>query len=160
MSISLKPPAPGVPSVIEYLLKTELSRVTSGQAPFFSIDSRWKSIIGQQGIKEIASKLGYECEFSSATRAFNKELRTHLNSAIRINIRDDRVVMVPVEGSVVVPTVVKKKAVKGTKDERIPRPPNAFILYRQHYHPLVKRAHPEFHNNQICKFLFITFLFF
>ena len=42
------------------------------------------------------------------------------------------------------------------KEERIPRPPNAFILYRQHHHPLVKQANPEMHNNEICKLLFIV----
>ncbi|KZZ87685.1 mating type transcriptional activator [Ascosphaera apis ARSEF 7405] len=35
------------------------------------------------------------------------------------------------------------------KRQKIPRPPNAFILYRQRYHPVVKAEHPEFHNNQI-----------
>jgi hypothetical protein len=35
---------------------------------------------------------------------------------------------------------------------KIPRPPNAFILYRQEYHPKIKSAHPEYHNNDICEF--------
>jgi hypothetical protein len=49
----------------------------------------------------------------------------------------------------------KASGKKGTsKKAKIPRPPNAFILYRQHYHPMVKEEHPEFHNNDIC----ITFL--
>jgi HMG (high mobility group) box len=34
---------------------------------------------------------------------------------------------------------------------KIPRPPNAFILYRQEHHPFIKAANPEFHNNDICK---------
>jgi hypothetical protein len=38
--------------------------------------------------------------------------------------------------------------------KKVPRPANAFILYRQHHHPLVKAAHPEYHNNDICKFLY------
>jgi hypothetical protein len=33
----------------------------------------------------------------------------------------------------------------------VPRPPNAFILYRQERHPVVKSEHPEYHNNDICK---------
>jgi HMG (high mobility group) box len=37
------------------------------------------------------------------------------------------------------------------KQAKIPRPPNAFILYRQAYHPLVKAENPEIHNNDICK---------
>ncbi|KAI1919798.1 hypothetical protein LOZ12_002240 [Ophidiomyces ophidiicola] len=35
------------------------------------------------------------------------------------------------------------------KSAKVPRPPNAFILYRQHHHPLIKAAHPEYHNNDI-----------
>ena len=46
----------------------------------------------------------------------------------------------------------KKPKVKTPKEDKVARPPNAFILYRQHHHPLVKAAHPELHNNQICKF--------
>lgn len=45
----------------------------------------------------------------------------------------------------------KKPKVKTIKEDKIARPPNAFILYRQHHHPLVKASHPELHNNQICK---------
>lgn len=35
----------------------------------------------------------------------------------------------------------------------VPRPPNCFILFRQHLHPLVVRDNPGVHNNEICKFL-------
>lgn len=38
------------------------------------------------------------------------------------------------------------------KLDKIPRPPNAFILYRQHYHPIIKAQNPQLHNNDICKF--------
>jgi len=34
----------------------------------------------------------------------------------------------------------------------VPRPPNAFILYRQYHHPSVKAMRPDLHNNQICKY--------
>ena len=47
-----------------------------------------------------------------------------------------------------------QKPVK-TKKSKIPRPPNAFILYRNWHHPLIKAANPEMHNNQICKFTFL-----
>lgn len=43
-----------------------------------------------------------------------------------------------------------KKAASDAKSEKVPRPPNAFILYRQHHHPLIKKEHPEYHNNDIC----------
>ena len=51
----------------------------------------------------------------------------------------------------IVPEAKKPKS-KAIKEDKIARPPNAFILYRQHHHPLVKASHPNLHNNQICKF--------
>jgi hypothetical protein len=42
------------------------------------------------------------------------------------------------------------------KSSKIPRPPNAFILYRKAHHEAVKAENPGIHNNQICKFLFLT----
>src|SRR5947207_5169217 len=41
---------------------------------------------------------------------------------------------------------VSSTAVKATK---IPRPPNAFIIYRRAHHDLVKAANPGIHNNDI-----------
>lgn len=45
---------------------------------------------------------------------------------------------------------------QATKEKlaKVPRPPNAFILYRQEHHPLVKAENPDFHNNDICKLPF------
>lgn len=36
------------------------------------------------------------------------------------------------------------------KKDKVARPPNAFILYRQHHHAKVVAEHPQLHNNQIC----------
>ncbi|KAI9819212.1 MAG: hypothetical protein M1827_007368 [Pycnora praestabilis] len=41
------------------------------------------------------------------------------------------------------------KSKLASKQEKVPRPPNAFILYRQHHHPIVKAANPGMHNNEI-----------
>lgn len=40
---------------------------------------------------------------------------------------------------------------------KLPRPPNSFILYRQHHHPLLKETQPNLHNNEICKWSNITY---
>lgn len=45
------------------------------------------------------------------------------------------------------------KPLGAMKNPKVPRPPNAFILYRQHHHPEIKAAYPDFHNNDICKFI-------
>src|SRR5437763_10346675 len=44
------------------------------------------------------------------------------------------------------------KAKSYARKAKVPRPPNAFILYRQERHPVLKLEHPEYHNNDICKF--------
>ena len=46
----------------------------------------------------------------------------------------------------------RESKVKITKKAKVARPANAFILYRQHHHPLVKSQNPDLHNNQICQF--------
>lgn len=45
------------------------------------------------------------------------------------------------------------KSSASSKPAKIPRPPNPFILYRQHNHPKVKAEHPDYHNNDICEYL-------
>lgn len=51
------------------------------------------------------------------------------------------------------PEVLPKPAsrVLGVKPVKIPRPPNAFILYRKDHQDAVKAVHPGIHNNQICE---------
>ncbi|ERF75012.1 hypothetical protein EPUS_08057 [Endocarpon pusillum Z07020] len=46
-----------------------------------------------------------------------------------------------------------KQASGNDKHAKIPRPPNAFILYRQAHHPIIKAENPGFHNNDISKVL-------
>lgn len=43
----------------------------------------------------------------------------------------------------------KKKHVR--VEAKIPRPPNAYILYRKDKHNEVKAENPHLHNNEICK---------
>jgi len=45
----------------------------------------------------------------------------------------------------------KKHVVPEETDTKIPRPPNAYILYRRDHHNAVKEANPGMHNNDICK---------
>lgn len=40
---------------------------------------------------------------------------------------------------------------KTEKRNKVPRPPNAFILYRKHYHTILKEQDPSMHNNEICE---------
>ncbi|KAL8675265.1 MAG: hypothetical protein Q9168_000386 [Polycauliona sp. 1 TL-2023] len=46
-------------------------------------------------------------------------------------------------------TVTNPKSKMTSKKDKVARPPNAFILYRQHHHPIVKSQNADLHNNQI-----------
>ena len=37
------------------------------------------------------------------------------------------------------------------KKVKIPRPPNAYILYRKDHHRQIREQNPGLHNNEICK---------
>lgn len=41
------------------------------------------------------------------------------------------------------------------KAEKVPRPANSFILFRQKRHHAIKIANPGISNNEICKFLLL-----
>lgn len=56
-------------------------------------------------------------------------------------------------GFTIIPDPPYEETEASKKTMKAPRPPNAFILYRQYWHPFVKEAHPELHNTQICKIL-------
>ena len=78
--------------------------------------------------------------------ADKSSLATTTPGSIRANIESAEALSIsPSRGS---DTEAQGTVIKAGK---VPRPPNAFILYRQHHHPLVKRASPHLHNNEICK---------
>ena len=50
------------------------------------------------------------------------------------------------------PAAVARSKIAKDRSSKVPRPPNAFIIYRQHHHPIIKAQNPGVHNNQICEF--------
>jgi hypothetical protein len=44
-------------------------------------------------------------------------------------------------------------AARAVTQQKIPRPPNAYILYRKDNHLTIKRAHPGVTNNEICEYI-------
>ena len=60
--------------------------------------------------------------------------------------------------------ILSVKSVKTTSDkvekidqkDKIPRPPNAFIIFRKYHHSSVVGENPGVHNNVICKYQIST----
>ncbi len=58
----------------------------------------------------------------------------------------------PAQGiQVAAPAIQAGDAVQNTGRNKIPRPPNAWIMHRKNFHPAFVAADPELTNNQICK---------
>lgn len=57
--------------------------------------------------------------------------------------------VVPDESRVQIATIAPLPAVP-PKRSKIPRPPNAYILYRKERHSMVRDANPGISNNEIC----------
>lgn len=52
--------------------------------------------------------------------------------------------------------VSSQTTTKGGPKEKVSRPPNSFIIYRKEWHPIMVKANPGMHNNDICKSCEVT----
>lgn len=106
-------------------------------------------------------KLTYDCSallgapvvgfIDESINAF-RLMRTPTFSGSAVSVAShDTLVKVPKKGSFGSSTNQREKPPVSSKAAKVPRPPNAFILYRQHHHPKIKEAYPDFQNNDICK---------
>ncbi|BCS22942.1 HMG-box domain-containing protein [Aspergillus puulaauensis] len=110
-------------------------------------------IIGQDNVEKIKSRLSallgtpvvsFVDESINALRV----LRTPAFSGSSISVASHAKTFSSKTGEVPV-----KSRAASTKSTKVPRPPNAFILYRQHHHPRVKGQYPELSNNEISVIL-------
>lgn len=66
----------------------------------------------------------------------------------------DSLQLLPTHSAAASPQKPKSEPKRATKEQKIPRPPNAFILYRKHWHETVKAQNPPgTHNNILSKIL-------
>ncbi|KAK4693975.1 hypothetical protein P7C71_g3526, partial [Lecanoromycetidae sp. Uapishka_2] len=130
-----------VPALTDSLWQAHAQRITSGIGYDISIATNIANIIGDDGIAVIATRFRYLIQAPVTT--------IHDPSRGLVTITPSRN---PSGHETIMPEVQKPKA-KTSKQAKVARPPNAFILYRQHHHPLVKAQNPELHNNQISVIL-------
>lgn len=79
-------------------------------------------------------------------------MRTPTFSGSTVSVAShDTLVKVPKKTPIGSSTNQREKPSVSSKAAKVPRPPNAFILYRKHHHPKIKEAYPDFQNNDICK---------
>ncbi|KAA8652624.1 hypothetical protein EYZ11_012663 [Aspergillus tanneri] len=115
-------------------------------------------LIGQRNVDKIKSRLG--ALIGAPVVAFVDEsinalrvMRTPAFSGTNVSVASHDI-MLNLEGETTgFPAKMQGKSSLPTKSAKVPRPPNAFILYRQYHHSRVKEAYPAFSNNEISVIL-------
>ncbi|KAL6238105.1 hypothetical protein BDW75DRAFT_248004 [Aspergillus navahoensis] len=148
VSIAMKPITQSPDSLTELLWKDALRHLGSTNDEVL-LPTNVVDIIGQDNVEKIKSRLSallgapvvsFVDESINALRV----LRTPTFSGSSISVAspsralDSRPCEAPA-----------KPRPASMKPAKIPRPPNAFILYRQHHYPKVKEARPDLSNNEI-----------
>jgi hypothetical protein len=107
-----------------------------------AVDSAWSTVLAQHSA-------------DSSNLALSDKLPAVIIKAVveRLSAATEEVVVAvhdPKKGLVLFKMEVNEVT---TTDEKPPRPANAFILFRQAMHPLVKADNPGIMTIEICKFL-------
>ncbi|OJJ78305.1 hypothetical protein ASPBRDRAFT_167991 [Aspergillus brasiliensis CBS 101740] len=114
-------------------------------------------MIGQANVNKIKSRLG--ALIGASVVAFVDDsinalrvMRTPAYSGTAVSVASHEVSCIDFES---ITAHMKKHGRPSVtvKAAKVPRPPNAFILYRQHHHPKLKEAHPNLSNNEISVIL-------
>ncbi|MCJ1385714.1 hypothetical protein MMC17_008837 [Xylographa soralifera] len=125
-----------VPQVIDNVWLYVRNQINTGNVNNIRIPNNFKLVIGQQGLEVLANR------FRALIQAPVSILEDTATGVIRMYPTRNP------KGRVTVDEAPEPQAPVDKKN-KIPRPPNAFILYRQAHHPVIKALYPEMHNNQI-----------
>ncbi|KZF20493.1 hypothetical protein L228DRAFT_285192 [Xylona heveae TC161] len=137
------------------------SLVQLSRGPEISFPAEIRRFIGNDGIRILANRYSaltgnqaqvFEDRANNAIRIFMPEPENlPLHPALQ-NIQDTSTyTLSPSPNSVVMtgPDGTPQRLGRHGRAGRVPRPPNAFILYRRHHHPIVKANNPNICNNDI-----------
>ena len=107
-----------------------------------------KTIIGQAGVNQLRTRYEYVASPLLNKQANGSREFTGLGSQVR---EKDGIMLV-------LPAIATRGVLFGARSPsnagkaHIPRPPNAFILYRKFQQVSVKERFPDMENNDICKY--------
>lgn len=128
----------------------------SGLTQIISLDADYSSALGKEGIDWIVERYKYVITSPSGPIEYLHRSRSMTEAPVQLFGSAGRPIRImPVDfpnGS----TYGIGNSKGGSQKVKIARPPNAFILYRQHHHSEVVSQNPSIHNNQICKSPFIV----
>ena len=104
---------------------------------------------------------------------FSQHFKTQISQVnLSVNLLANNIIATPVkhDSPVSIADAATPSSEHDTEDElmidavatkakkKVPRPPNAFIIYRKEWHPTVVAENPGLHNNAICMYFTILTL--
>nr|AZB52187.1 MAT2-1 [Aspergillus pseudoglaucus] len=115
-------------------------------------------MIGQDNVERLKSRLGAllgapVVSFVDESLNALRVLRTPEFSGSAISVASMGGAQTSKRSTVTESFAPRGKPVGPLKAPKVPRPPNAFILYRQRHHPKIKEAYPDYSNNDISVML-------
>ena len=147
------PPNLTIPQLINAVWHHVEYRINNGDVNDIALPLNFKYVIGQQGLDVVLTRFKYvlRCLHQTSSNMY----RNLIQAPVTMFEARNAIFLKPTsspEGKLTVtdaPAVMSKP--KKLDKSKVPRPPNAFILYRQHHHPIIKDENPNMHNNQICE---------
>nr|AKG96281.1 putative MAT1-2-1 mating type protein [Knightiella splachnirima] len=137
-----------IPALVNDLWLRMIALANSSSLYDIHLPASVRGIIGTQGLNFLATNL------------ISIEIRDAEDGTIWIgpsNAPQGRAAMMKagliLGTNITTPNSEKKVHTNSGKKAKVPRPPNAFILYRQQHHPLIRDQNPGMHNNQISVIL-------
>ena len=152
-TFSAPPPNTTVPQLIEAIWRHVHYRINSGDVNNIVLPLNFKAVIGQQGMEVIVNRFKW-VNYNQLQVAPNIPRRS-IQAPVTMYENGNAIFLKPTaspDGKITIfDDVSVQSQPKRLDKSKVPRPPNAFILYRQHHHPIIKSENPDMHNNQICK---------
>ncbi|KAL4885006.1 hypothetical protein BJY04DRAFT_181140 [Aspergillus karnatakaensis] len=146
VSIAMKSAAQSADNLTELLWQDALRHLESTNNEVL-LPTNVVDIIGQDNVNKIKSRLsallgGPVVSFVDESINALRVMRTPQFSGTSISVASHHTDE----------TTIKSRTA-ASKPTKVPRPPNAFILYRQRHHPRVKETFPDLSNNEISVIL-------
>ncbi|KAB8068059.1 mating type protein MAT1-2-1 [Aspergillus leporis] len=153
VSIAMKSTAASTDKLTELLWQDALRHLESTNNEVL-LPINVTDMIGQSNVDKIRARLGAligapVVAFVDDTINALRVMRPPAFSGSLISVASHDRISNLEEGSTEATGKIHGKPALPTRSIKVPRPPNAFILYRQHHHPRIKEAYPDFTNNEI-----------
>ncbi|KAL6713548.1 hypothetical protein ACLMJK_009013 [Lecanora helva] len=134
-------PATTTFQLIENLWIVFAHQINSGACSYIEMPINIKAVLRDEGLMMIANR--FRNLIQAPTTVFEDPDRAVIQIMPSYNNHGHQEII----------PEARDPKVTATKKAKVARPANAFILYRQHHHPLLKAKHPDMHNNEISVIL-------